>query len=237
MRSRLPFSKLFPALALLIAFTSLMVPATLTYINLRNISQHGRGVIYRNRKHEYLVTVERKQFLAFSILSSAQRDAQAVMALNLPGLTLEMAEDGLTRSWPDTWHPGLITVQQWRALIYPIFGFPFWWLAGIGLDTVLSRRRLRWWWLLLGTLICTCLMLVTAYGAIGTSPGDRHDIAWMLGGFLLWTVLSATFPVAWILQYRRDRHTRSPAPPEIPIQAFATESFGEPPMHASDIRQ
>jgi hypothetical protein len=96
-------------------------------------------------------------------------------------------------------------LDTWRALVFPFFCLPFWWLVGCGLDVIVHNERLHWSLLLTGTvLFVICLTAVVGY-CFPMSASDRADLAWVMKGFAGWTIAFAILPFAWIAQSIRPR--------------------------------
>ena len=69
---------------------------------------------------------------------------QAVAYLNAPAMAVELPIDFFT-TWPDSWHPSLPypfdDIWFWRAITWPIYALPLWWLAGRALDALRTPAR------------------------------------------------------------------------------------------------
>lgn len=124
--------------------------------------------------------------------------------IDVPANFVELPIDRLLPTWPETWYPDGFTVSSWRAVTFPFYALPFWWFAGLGLDTLFRRRHLAWPVLVLGSALC----MVSALGAVAlTQAGERPfdapgvDLPVVIGAYL-WALLFAAFPVAWALHRR-----------------------------------
>jgi hypothetical protein len=124
-------------------------------------------------------------------------------ALNIPAIAIDLLVD-LATTFPESWHPALLTVFQWRAICYPFFSLPFWWFAGVGVDGLLRRRVLRWFSLVPGTLLAALFLIGLAGETFGLPPNDRKGTLYfaMMSGILLWALLFAAFPASWIRNRR-----------------------------------
>lgn len=64
---------------------------------------------------------------------------QAAAYLNAPAMLVELPIDFFT-TWPDSWHPSLPypfdDIWFWRAITWPLYALPLWWLAGRALDAL-----------------------------------------------------------------------------------------------------
>lgn len=95
-------------------------------------------------------------------------------------------------------------MDTWRDITYPIFSLPFWWFAGTGWDALFYRRRIRWPFLLLGTLL-SILFIVAYFGLRSvTDPSEREEIGFHLWAVMLWGLLYLPMPIAWFRQWRRS---------------------------------
>lgn len=98
-----------------------------------------------------------------------------------------------------------------RDISWPILGVFFWWLAGRGIEALVSARRqlarpkIRWWEIIPG-------LLIAAYGgilAVGmvVDRGSRQTLPWgiffVIG--ILWFSLGVCTVWARVLQWRLSR--------------------------------
>jgi hypothetical protein len=179
----------------------------MAYVNLKRASQHGHDVIIRS--HEFQFRISHEHLLRASILGSAQLTSHSVQALNMPGFLLDLAVDRCSRSWPIEWTPAGLTSSQWRALSFPIFCLPFWWIAGLGLDGLVKRHRLRWPALLIGFCLWVSF-LVTGVGVWLAAPNDNPEkLIFPFWGFALWCVLFSAFPITWVRQWLSHRRIKT----------------------------
>ena len=125
-----------------------------------------------------------------------------IQALNLPGVGGEVVVSMATGTWRSLYQPRVVGPSMqggfvWYAISFPFFCAPFWWFAGLGLDTLTGRRSLRWPVLLMGTLLCALFLCIAVMVVIadGTS---RHYFGLEWCGFALWVSLMASFPAAWV---------------------------------------
>ena len=176
------------------------VPATLSYIHLRQQSANGSDVTLGPGRFE--LTVPRDRFLSVSIFDAAWLTSHSIQALNLPAFSVELLVDRSTRAWPSTWTPSGMDFFTWRALVFPIYCLPFWYFVGLGLESLSGRRKLKWPALLLGTLLWGFFLFLVLGLRFGLSAEDRGDIVYAFWGFYLWVVLFSVFPIAWVRQRR-----------------------------------
>jgi hypothetical protein len=70
---------------------------------------------------------------------------QSVALLNMPAILGEAAIS-LPTTWPESWHPNLPfpfdDLWFWRAVTWPIYALPFWWLGGRAIDALRRGNRL-----------------------------------------------------------------------------------------------
>jgi len=182
----------------LLSYVIIAVPATMAYVNLKLASSHGSDVILRY--HKLQVRVSHERFLRDSILSSAEVTSHAIQAINISGFITEVGVDRCIKTWPKAWSPSGLDLMQWWAFSFPIACLPFWWFAGMGIDSLLGNRRLHWLLLLLGTTLFMCLAVIEI-SLLFRSPyavkPDPVPVSWLCG-IGMWSVLLGAFPVAWI---------------------------------------
>jgi len=121
-----------PLLALALSATILAVPLTLAYIHLRQVSQHGGPVSFHTQDFQF--TIPRDHFFSDSLSGAALLTSHFIQALNLPAFSIELLVDRCTSAWPMTWTPTGMDFMTWRALIFPVYCLPFWYLVGFGFD-------------------------------------------------------------------------------------------------------
>ena len=199
---------MLPILALLLSYVIIAVPATMAYVNLKLAARHGSDVIVRY--HKLQIRVSHEHFLRDSILGSAEVTSQAIQAVNMSGFITEVGVNRCIKTWPKAWAPSGLDLLQWWALSFPIACLPFWWFAGMGIDSLLGNRRLPWLVLLLGTTLCICFAVIEL-SLLFRSPysvkPDPVPASWLCG-IGLWSLLLAAFPVAWIRKAIALQRTR-----------------------------
>jgi hypothetical protein len=203
--SRNVFSILLPCLDLAIWLALIVGPVGLDYFRPHHQSlARDFGVIYL-RKGTYRIEAEDLPWF----LVVTEKMSQAITAINLPAMTIEMLTS--IKTWPDSWSPALVGLESWRSFVFPFYCLPFWWFAGHGIDALIGRRRLSWFPFTVGTLFFA-LFAILLFGmrfCLPESDPDRKGITWILLGFGLWASLFAAFPMAWVLQRTSDRRRRS----------------------------
>jgi len=195
---RISFSLLLPVLSLALWVCLISVPTTLVYANFQLSARGAPAVSFSSSLGK--VTIPRKRFLRFAVVAATSHLAHVIQAVDLPAIAIELPLSRLSSTWPRTWTPAGMTVESWRAVIYPIYCLPFWWFVGVGLDGLLKRRHLRWPWLLTGTLLCGFLVFLALGLTFGVSAKDHVGMAYVFWGFGFWVALMGIFPATWLRQ-------------------------------------
>jgi hypothetical protein len=188
---RVPFTAALPALAVAIWCAIVAVP---TVANLRAIHAVPRSSANVNVNlgpfHAVLLPGE---ILPFAVNAAIYTHSHAITALNLPGALLEMpVEVALTD--PDAWYTRRLNAWTLRSVLTPLYGLPFWYLAGLGLDALLHRRRPARTALLLSTALFALFVALAAGLPFAHAPTGL----WVILGFTLWIPLFALLPAAWL---------------------------------------
>lgn len=144
--------------------------------------------------------IPRNLWLSFAADQALEHSAGVLTAVNLPGAVIIPLIDWLTLKSVDgpSWRPEDMGWETWRTIVLPIGCIPFWALVGLGIDGILRLRRIRWPWLAAGTVLCVLFLIGTCGMTFGLPPEDRADMRAIIGGFVFWTLLLATFPAYWI---------------------------------------
>jgi hypothetical protein len=205
-RERIPFSHLLPLIDLALLVILVFVPITFTALHLYQASNGSSSVHIHSGEFE--MTFPRSQIIPWAIRAATVPRAHTMMAINLPGVLIQaLISLPAHTSPPSTWHPQALALETWRALVFPFFALPFWWLVGCGLDALLSKERLHWSLLLIGTLLSIACLTLALGSRFGMSEAERIGSDWYIRGFIGWTIGFATLPVAWILQSIPGRRT------------------------------
>jgi hypothetical protein len=202
----LPFSLLLPLLSLLLWVGLVAVPVTATYLDIRGSAGYSPSFrSYAEDLDRGLPVVP----LRYAAQNAVAKHTGLMEGLNAEGFWVEILIDRCSPAWPMYWLPEGVELTSWRAITYPIWCLPFWALAGLGLDRLLSRRRVRWPMITLGTVL-SVVSLATGIGLYFSrdvdSPDDVHHFVW---GLVVWGVLFLSFPVAGVLYPRRNRRLRA----------------------------
>jgi len=197
------FAIILPLAEIFLAALILAVPALLVFLNLENLA-HGTGVAHL-QFGQFSQTIPREDFVSFATQTSSFESSHLLTALNMPGFLGELIVD-LPTAWPESWRPAGVSLESWRALIWPVFSLPAWLLVGYGVDALLGWRKLHWSVLLTGTLLCVIFAVVLVAGiAVDTFTSDRGDDGFLFCGLSLWSALFATLPAVWIRRWRSRR--------------------------------
>jgi hypothetical protein len=206
---RIPFSHILPVVDLALLVVLVFVPITITSIHLYQASAGSNQVQIRTGSFEAIVP--RDQIVLWSIRMATIPKARSMMAINLPGSFIQWLISLPSRSSPPSgWHPQALALETWQALVFPFFALPFWWLVGCALDAILSKQRMHWSLLLIGTVFFALLLVATFVFYLPMPASDRADLAWLMKGLIGWIIAFAFLPIAWITQSIRKR--RHPPP-------------------------
>jgi hypothetical protein len=207
---RIPLSHILPVVDLALLVLLVIVPITLTSVHLYEASKGATQIHIHSGQFD--MTLPRDQIVPWAIRMVTVAKAHMIQGLNVPGTAFEILIS-LPTSWPVIWHPAALLPETWDALVFPFFCLPFWWLVGCGLDGLISKERLHWSLLLIGTLLAGgCLALVLGFHA-GISVAEREANPWLMRGLTGWTTAFAVLPIAWIIQSMRQ-HRNPPESPE-----------------------
>lgn len=204
---RIRFSHILPVLDLALLVLLIFVPITTTSLHLYQASNGSDQVHLHSGQFD--ITIPRDQIVLWAIRVVTVSKARTTMAINLPGCLFQwlisLPSSSASRFG---WHPQALALDTWRALTFPFFALPFWWLVGCGLDALLGRVRLHWSLLLTGTVLFVYLALALGL-RFGMSAIERADTGWAVPGLIGWTIAFAILPIAWIAQSIRQRHQRA----------------------------
>jgi hypothetical protein len=176
----------------------IVVPATLVFLGLIQSAQGSSSA--HIDVGSFGVDIPRQEFLPFAFSDTDWR-ANTIVALNIPGMATEILVS-LPTSWPDSWRPVGWTLDAWRSVIFPFYSLPFLWFTGLGMDSLLARKRLNLGALLLGSILFLLFVILFIGFCFGMPASERADSDWILWGLGLWSLLFAVFPYTWLRQRR-----------------------------------
>jgi hypothetical protein len=199
-KRRISISLALPLLQLVLWILLLALPATLTWLQLKQVAGHSNVA----EVHTYALhaTIHRDSFLPFALDTTAASNAHAIAAVNMPGMFGEILS-ALSISWPDSWHPQRLPLDTWRAFSLPLFCLPFSWFVGSAIDAMLRRKSMHWVPLVFGCLLFALFIFLFGGLRFNLSSENRADGDWIFWGLGGWALLFAAFPCAWIAQLRR----------------------------------
>jgi hypothetical protein len=149
---------------------------------------------------------------AFDRWMNVQRTTfDAVSFFNLPGVIFELPSIMFT-STGQVWAPERVERQLWQAVTWPILALPFWWMAGRGLEALLSAKkkliapRLRWFETVLSFLLLAMgATLVIGYLFFAGPDAGDPTMRMMGAAGGVWSVLGSIAVLAKFLQWRISR--------------------------------
>lgn len=197
---RVPFRILLPLLALAVWVGIVAVPAMSIYNELRAVTGNVKNATVTEGTRR--TTIPPESFAAYAVNEAVVTHSHVITALNLPGALMEMPVS-LATTLPEVWYPRRLELWTWRALATVVSCLPAWWLAGLGLEALLGRRRLRWPWVALGGAACGLLLVMLGGFLFGVSAGPGGG--WVYAGLVLWIVLFAVLPGAAVRQGMESR--------------------------------
>jgi hypothetical protein len=135
--------------------------------------------------------------------------SQSIVALNLPGLFLQLPE-AILRADHMLWSPPGIDNLIWQAFRSSLAGMLFWWMAGRATEALVSipyrqlKPRISWAEAIIGFVLmaggATFLVGALVFG----TPADRADVTFrrFAAGGGLWALLGALSVIARFRQWR-----------------------------------
>lgn len=137
---------------------------------------------------------------------------KAVALLNIPSMFGEMAIS-LPTTWPESWHPNLSFpfdgLWFWRAITWPIYALPLWWLGGRTIDALRDRGRFPFR-PRIRLVEAIAMGLIGAFSCIlgigllldSDPDGLRDGMRWVFVPALLWFSFGLLSVIAWVKQKR-----------------------------------
>jgi hypothetical protein len=200
--SPIPFAAWLPVFSVALWIALFAVPVTLDFISLEQAAR-GTGEA-RISAGSFEERIPRDRFLPFAAETVSMQFGHTIMAVNTPG-TLVEALVSLPTTWPSSYRPAGILLDEWRCFSLPLFCMPAWWLVGIGLDGLVGRRRIHWSIMVLGTIFSILFFVLVIGLRFGMDASERAETVWPLWGLGLWAVLFAVVPLAWWQSQRIQR--------------------------------
>jgi len=147
---------------------------------------------------QFELVLPKDRWLAFSVARVCEQRFHTIANLNLPGIIV-----GAPFSLPAVAflrrHPTMLSPKSWHTVTVAFFGLPAWWFVGLGVERLLTRRRMPWSALAFGSALCLAC-IAFAIGIVTSAPIDKVDLLPFLPGALLWTIAFGLFPFLWMLQ-------------------------------------
>lgn len=148
--------------------------------------------------------------LSLSMEMSAVRQQGAITLLNAPGQVLYLLI-AISVGHSTHWYPASIGPALWRAFIFPFCAFPAWFFLGRALDGWFAGAPLRRADLVVGVILFTLFLTLSAGLRFGLSPEERAGqdlLFWAyIYGFVLWASLMMIPIAAW---FRQRKFVRLP---------------------------
>jgi hypothetical protein len=150
-------------------------------------------------------------------LRNAERRLWTPSMLNLPVMMVDLPYVILNPAKTD-WVPEGMDFKRWRAITWPIVGLIFWWIAGRGVEALLSARQsailppIGWVETAVGILVLAAGLVGFIAPLAGGSLGS--DSPWVLFGAAgaLWTLLGGSTVAARVAQWRIRLRQRDAKP-------------------------
>jgi hypothetical protein len=131
---------------------------------------------------------------------------KVVAALNIPVGLLQIPYV-VVSSDKNEWTPPGIDLFVWRAMVWPILGMLFWWIAGRGAEALAAARQKRltppihWLEMIVGLLLLAMGVLLFLVFALNRPRDDPSDL-WFLPMAILWAFLGSLSVAGRVLQWR-----------------------------------
>jgi hypothetical protein len=138
---------------------------------------------------------------------------QTPALLNLPVMIVALPYAILSPTKND-WVPRGMDVRTWRAISWPFVGLIFWWVAGLGIEALVSARnaiissKIRWFHLVIALLALACGAICILIPLCGVEdspiPVGLYGVA---GG--MWVLLGGSTVAARTIQWRIRLKTKA----------------------------
>lgn len=206
-RRTLPFRWILPFAELLVSAVLLWPIAPVIAAQLHRSPATNKRPDLAQKLHgqTWQIVIEPLSPMAKHDLHILEMRLWAPVALNFPGLFVNLPYAIFLSPSKSEWSPHMMDFRMWRAIQYPIICAPFWWIAGRAVEALSSLRKrvlrpvLRWPELLFSggfifTGISACVLAVSAHGD-GEIP---YSLVAVGGG--IWLVLGAIGLMAFVQQ-------------------------------------
>src|SRR5262249_20308622 len=136
------------------------------------------------------------------------------LAVNAPLLSFTFVYGWITNDpYSEPWAPRGMDFDVWWAMLSPVAGIIFWWLAGRGIDAIVAIRkkvifpRIRKIEAMLAAMwACFGLWLVSA--VVQDLSEIESDSLIVLGiGGALWTLIGGVVVTGWFIQRRMQKRS------------------------------
>jgi hypothetical protein len=196
------FSVVLPIGELLLAAGLILVLALVFFLRLKQAAS-GSGHV-----GEFQAIIPSEGLLSFAFLRAAAAAVKTITVLNAPANLVELIvswlRQPLTGTWVSTsgWYPAWLGLWPGRSLTYPIYALPAWFYVGLGVDSLLGRRRVGTANMVLSVVLAGVTIVVCCLLKLGLSPMERQgEVGGLhIEGFALWACLFAVPLVAWFRQ-------------------------------------
>jgi hypothetical protein len=137
----------------------------------------------------------------------------SVMALNLPGLVIQLPYAMVSSSQRE-WMPADVDFRVWRAITLPWLCLPFWWIAGRGIDALNAVKhqqfapRIRWPEVVVGSVWVAGGATVLVGFLVSPTADKDTEFTRVAASGGLWALLGAMSVIAGFRQRRLRRRQR-----------------------------
>lgn len=134
-----------------------------------------------------------------------------VWYLNIPGAVAEIGIS-LPTSWPESYSPGWawpLGLDGFRALTWPIWALPFWFLAGRGIDSRFHAKHISAFEAFFMAAVGLSIGVLAV--AIACDPGEFGEpyMRWVALPGAMWIAFSVICLIAWWKERRARRSART----------------------------
>jgi hypothetical protein len=198
------FAYLLPLLELLFGAATMLVPALLFFLRLKQVA-HGAGSVSLS-SGDMVMTIPSDHFLSVALDRAGWWAEKPATVLNAPAKFVEVVVSLLV-AHKANWHPASLLPSTWHALIYPIYALPAWVYIGFGIDAGIGRCPIRRWNMALSLFLALTFAGLFCGFRFGMPAAEREGqelLSWFIKGFALWAALFAIPFVAWMLRRKRE---------------------------------